>query len=397
MNPAQKNALMNRTGEVRGLHYDSGKPVNIKFSGGLISSVDEIPMSEELNDIFISPGLIDNQINGYVGVDFSDPALSSIRMRLAVDAIRKDGVTSFFPTIITGGHENLIRIFRNLSRGLQDDEEVRTSVAGFHLEGPYISPEAGYFGCHPAEFIRKPSWDEFMQYQDAAAGNIRQVTISPEIEGAMDFIGRCVRQDIIVSIGHTNASAAQIMEAVDRGARLSTHLGNGCANLIDRHRNPIWPQLANDLLTPSIIADGHHLLPEEVRVFFKVKGPDNLILTSDVTHFMGMEPGNYVFLGSDIVLSADGLIKNPALDCLAGASLPLKTGVGNVIKFTGCTLGQAVNLASGNVSSACRISGRGTLEPGMRADLILFSMEDFIMSLKKVIVNGRENAPQPGN
>lgn len=388
---------MNRSGEVSALHYETGRPVRIKFSGGLISSVDEIPMSDELNDIYVAPGLIDNQINGYRGVDFSDPSLSSLKFRMAVDAIRKDGVTSFFPTIITGSHDSLVRVFRNLARALQDDEEVRTSVAGFHLEGPYISPEAGFYGCHPAEFIRKPSWDEFMQYQDAAAGNIRQVTVSPEIEGVMDFIGRCVRQEIIVSIGHTNASAARIMEAADRGARLSTHLGNGCANLIDRHRNPIWPQLAHDLLTPSIIADGHHLLPEEVKVFCKVKGPDNIILTSDVTHFMGMEPGNYVFMGSDIVLSADGLIKNPVLNCLAGASLPLRTGVGNVMRFTGCTLGTAVNLASRNVSAACRISGRGTLEPGKRADFILFSMEDFNMSVRNVIVNGRENAPQPEN
>ena len=388
---------MNRSGEFSALHYETGRPVRIKFSGGLISSVDEIPMSDELNDIYVAPGLIDNQINGYRGVDFSDPSLSSLKFRMAVDAIRKDGVTSFFPTIITGSHDSLVRVFRNLARALQDDEEVRTSVAGFHLEGPYISPEAGFYGCHPAEFIRKPSWDEFMQYQDAAAGNIRQVTVSPEIEGVMDFIGRCVRQEIIVSIGHTNASAARIMEAADSGARLSTHLGNGCANLIDRHRNPIWPQLANDLLTPSIIADGHHLLPEEVKVFCKVKGPDNIILTSDVTHFMGMEPGNYVFMGSDIVLSADGLIKNHVLNCLAGASLPLRTGVGNVMRFTGCTLGTAVNLASRNVSAACRISGRGTLEPGKRADLILFSMEDFNMSVRNVIVNGRENAPQPEN
>ncbi len=388
---------MNRSGEVSALHYDTGKPVRIKFRGGLISSVDEIPMSDELNDIFVAPGLIDNQINGYRGADFSDPSLSSLKFRMAVDAIRKDGVTTFFPTVITGSHNNLVRIFRNLAWVLQDDEEANTSVAGFHLEGPYISPEAGFYGCHPAEFIRKPSWDEFMQYQDAAAGNIRQVTVSPEIEGIMDFISRCVRQKIIVSIGHTNASAAQIMEAADRGARLSTHLGNGCANLIDRHRNPIWPQLANDLLTPSIIADGHHLLPEEVSVFCKVKGPDNIILTSDVTHFMGMEPGKYVFLGSDIVLSADGLIKNPVLNCLAGASLPLITGVGNVMRFTGYTLGEAVNLASRNVSAACRIPGRGTLEDGMRADLILFHMENFNMSIKKVIVNGREIGSQSEN
>src|SRR5690606_2650738 len=114
------------------------------------------------------------------GVDFSDSSLSSLKFRMAVDAIRKDGVTTFFPTVITGSHDNLVRVFRNLDRALQDDEEAGISVAGFHLEGPYISPEAGFYGCHPAEFIRKPSWDEFMQYQDAAGGNIRQVTVSPE-------------------------------------------------------------------------------------------------------------------------------------------------------------------------------------------------------------------------
>ena len=384
--------MMERSGEVSAIHYETGKPVRIKFRDGLIASVNEIPMSEELNDVFVAPGLIDNQINGYRGVDFSDPATATGKIRMAVDAIRADGVTTFFPTVITGPHDKLVKVFRNLARALQEDEEVRTSVAGFHLEGPYISPETGYYGCHPFEFIRKPSWDDFMQYQDAAAGNIRQVTVCPGAEGAMDFIGRCVRQNIIVSIGHTNASADQIMEAADRGARLSTHLGNGCANLIDRHRNPIWPQLACDLLTPSIIADGHHLLPEEVRVFCKVKGPRNIILVSDVTHFIGMDPGNYVFLGSDIVLSADGLIKNPVLNCLAGASFPLRNGVGNVMKFTGYSMGEAIDLATRNVSAACRITDRGSLEPGKRADLIIFQMEDYRMSIKKVIVNGKDNS-----
>lgn len=388
---------MERSGEISALHYETGKPVRIKFSGGLISSINDIQMSEGLDGVYVAPGLIDNQINGYRGIDFSDPDAGTGRIRMALDAIRKDGVTTFFPTIITGRHDILVRVFRNLARALQEDQEVRSSVAGFHLEGPYISDEAGYYGCHPVEFIRKPSWDEFMQYQDAAAGNIRLVTVSPEVEGAMDFIGRCVRQNILVSVGHTNASARQIMEAVDRGARLSTHLGNGCANLIDRHRNPIWPQLANDLLTPSIIADGHHLLPEEIRVFCKVKGPRNIILTSDVTHFIGMNPGNYTFLGSKIVLSSDGLIKNPVLDCLAGASLPLRTGVGNVMKFTGYSLGEAVDLATRNVSSVCRMSDRGSLEPGKRADLILFQMEDYVMSIKRVIVNGRENSLRSEN
>jgi N-acetylglucosamine-6-phosphate deacetylase len=375
--------------EIKAIHYETGRPVKIEIRNEIITGISEIRESLQIADLYIAPGLIDNQINGYKGVDFSDAGLTTDKMRLAVEAIRHDGVTSFLPTIITGSHENLLRTFRNLTEALKDDE-VRTSVTGFHLEGPYISPEEGFYGCHPSAFIRKPSWDEFAKYQEVAEGNIKQVTVSPEVYGCLEFIRMCTEHDIIVALGHTNASADQIKRAVDNGARLSTHLGNGCANMIDRHMNPLWPQLANDLLTPSVIADGHHLLPEEIQVFYKVKGPHNMIITSDVTHLIGMAPGKYIFLGSEIVLTDDGLIKNPALNCLAGASMPLKKGVGNIIKYTGCTLGEAVNMASVNVAAIYNLSDRGSLATGKRADLIVFTKNENDIILKQVWVKGRE-------
>jgi len=375
--------------EIKAIHYETGKPVKIEIRNDNVTSISEIRESIQIADLYIAPGLIDNQINGYKGVDFSDAGLTTEKMRLTVEAIRRDGVTSFLPTVITSSHENLLRTFRNLTEALKDNE-VRSSVAGFHLEGPYISPEEGFYGCHPSAFIRKPSWDEFAKYQEAAEGNIKQVTVSPEVDGCMEFIRKCTEHNIIVALGHTNASADQIKRAVDNGARLSTHLGNGCANMIDRHMNPLWPQLANDLLTPSVIADGHHLLPEEIQVFYKVKGPHNMILTSDVTHLIGMVPGKYIFLGSEIVLTDDGLIKNPVLNCLAGASMPLKKGVGNVIKYTGCTLGEAVNMASLNVAGIYNLSDRGSLDTGKRADLIVFKKNENDIILKQVWVKGRK-------
>jgi N-acetylglucosamine-6-phosphate deacetylase len=379
---------MNDYLQIQALNYETGKPVRLEIRNGLISTINEIPEPEQMPSLYIAPGLIDNQINGYKGIDFSDTGLTTEKMRMAVEAISRDGVTSFLPTVITGSHENLLKCFRNLAEAMKV-EDVRYSVSGFHLEGPYISPEEGFYGCHPAAFIRKPSWNEFEQYQEAAGGNIRLVTLSPEIEGSIPFIGKCVQHNIVVAIGHTNATAEQINMAVGHGARLSTHLGNGCANLIDRHRNPLWPQLANDLLTPSIIADGHHLLPEEVKVFYKVKGPHNIILTSDVTHLIGMTPGRYIFQGSEVVLTREGLIENPVLNCLAGASKPLRTGVGNAMRFTGCTLGEAVNMASGNVARIYNLSDRGSLTPGKRADLILFEMDGSNIKLKQVVIKGR--------
>jgi N-acetylglucosamine-6-phosphate deacetylase len=378
---------MKEIAAIRAVHYETGKPVLIELDHGLISGVTEITFSAETNNLFVAPGLIDNQVNGYTGVDFCDPGLTPESMKTAVDAIRKDGVTTFMPTIITNSHENLLRNFRNLAAAMKN-ETVKESVTGFHLEGPYISPVEGFYGCHPEQFIRKPSWKEFTQYQETAEGNISQVTLAPELEGAMEFITGCRKNNITISLGHTNASADQINMAVRCGARLSTHLGNGCANQIDRHRNPLWPQLANELLTPTIIADGHHLLPEEIKVFYKVKGPGGLILTSDVNHLIGMPPGKYIYFGSEVVYTEDGLVKNPLLNCLAGASMPLRKGVETVMSYTGCSLGEAINMATRNVARIYGLDDRGSIEPGKRADLILFEMQEGRILIKQVLVNG---------
>ena len=375
---------------IEAIHYVTGNPVRIEIIDGRLGKIIEITsLKDENNILYIAPGLIDNQINGYVNVDFSGNNLSAKDVIYATKAIWRDGVTSFLPTLISNSHENLIKNFKILNDALKRDELLRESIPGFHLEGPYISPEDGYRGCHPVQHIRKPSWDEFTEYQKAAGGRIIQVTIAPELEGAMEFIRLCTHDGIVAAMGHTNASAEQIRHAVENGVRLSTHLGNGCANLIHRHNNPIWPQLANDQLTPSIIADGLHLFPEEIRVFYKVKGPDNLILTSDVIYLAGMAPGKYTFLESEVILTEEGMLLNAELNCLAGASFPLKKGVENMMNFTGCSLTKAINMASANVARIYNLDDRGTLAPGKRADLILFKREGNQLQIKKTYLNGK--------
>jgi N-acetylglucosamine-6-phosphate deacetylase len=371
-----------------GIHYKTGRPVTIEISDGIIQKITEIkskPNNEPVH--FISPGLIDNQTNGYAGIDFSHETFAPEGMRKAAMALWKDGTTSFLPTLITGSHSDLLKNFKILG-GLREDPELLGSIPGFHLEGPYLSKEPGFYGCHPVEHLRNPSIEEFLQYQEAAQQKIIQVTLSPELEGAIDFICWCRKNEVTVSLGHSNATTEVIYLAVESGARLSTHLGNGCANMINRHKNPIWPQLANDLLTPSIIADGHHLLPEEIKVFYKVKGPDNMILTSDVNHLIGMTPGKYFYMGSDVILTEDGLIKNPRLNCLAGASFPLRKGVETMMNYTGCTLRNAIKMASENVAKVYGLHDRGTLEPGKRADIILFEKKGNQINISQTWVNG---------
>jgi N-acetylglucosamine-6-phosphate deacetylase len=374
--------------ELSGIHYATRRPVRIEIENGfIIRASDEGVDDINDRDTIIAPGLIDNQINGYQGINFADEFLTTGSLKMATEAIWKDGVTSFMPTLVTDSHDKLKRSFRMLARA-SSDEFFKGCIPGFHLEGPYLSPEPGFYGCHPAQYLRKPSWFEFTEYQEAAMGRIMEVTIAPELEDAGEFIRLSALSGVIVSIGHTNATAEQIDLAVKNGAKLSTHLGNGCANLIDRHRNPLWPQLANKLLTPSIIADGHHLLPEEIVVFYKVKGPKNMILTSDVTHLIGMPPGEYVYLGARVIKTIDGLVKNPELDCLAGASLPLKKGLETMMDYTGCSLGEAVNLAARNVARIYNLSDRGAIGPGKRADLILFKNKGNKITIKETYVKG---------
>lgn len=379
---------------IEGHHYITGKPVSIFVIGGIILEIKETrSVPKGFENVFLAPGFIDNQINGYANVDFSGDNLNIEGIIRATREILRDGVTSYMPTLVTNSHENLLRNFSILAEACRTDSTLNASIPGFHLEGPYISPVDGFRGCHQAEHIRKPAWNEFLEYQKAAGGKIIQVTVAPEVEGALDFIKRCTSEGIVIAIGHSNADSDQIRQAVENGATLSTHLGNGCANMIHRHNNPLWPQLANDKLTATIIADGNHLLPEEVKVFHRTKGTDNIILTSDVTYMAGMAPGKYIFAGMEVILKENGMLINASQDCLAGASFPLKKGVENIIEFAGTDLKDAVKMASENVARVYHLKDRGLLEPGKRADIVLIEKEGKKIRIRDTYKGG---IPVPG-
>src|SRR5205807_1149747 len=163
----------------------------------------------------------------------------------------------------------------------------------FHLEGPYISAEDGPRGAHPLAQVRPPDLGEFQRIQEAADGNIRLVTLAPELPGALAFIDKLTAAGVVVAIGHTAASPATIRDAVSAGARLSTHLGNGSHAMLPRHDNYLWEQLAADELWASIICDGHHLPAAVMRCILRVKTPARTILTCDAGSLAGLPSGRY--------------------------------------------------------------------------------------------------------
>jgi len=372
---------------IEGLLYLNGEPVRIEILDKKIVEVTPVSRKDDLPEYYVAPGLIDIQINGYMGIDFADQDLTMDKIRTATLALWKEGVTSFLPTLITADQESLKSSFTLLSRALED-EEAGASIPGFHLEGPYISPLAGFRGAHLEKYIREPDWEKFLELQEAAGNKIKLITVAPEIGGAIPFIRKCAESGLVVSLGHHNGNAEQINAAVEAGASLSTHLGNGCANMIHRHNNPLWPQLANDALTATLIVDGYHLNQEEVQTFYRVKGKKRTILVSDALDLAGLKPGTYTRWEREVVLTPH-VVKFPAEDVLAGAASPISLCVGNMKRFTDCSLADAIGMASTNPAKKLGLADRGEIAKGKRADLVLFTMEEGRMLVQLTLVAGK--------
>ncbi|UCE17222.1 MAG: N-acetylglucosamine-6-phosphate deacetylase [Gemmatimonadota bacterium] len=380
---------MKRT--VEGLSYIHGKPVSIEIVDGSISDivVKERVNDSKFHDVYVAPGLIDNQVNGYNSVGFASTDLTVDGVRSVTRAMWQFGVTTYLPTVITSSHERLCENFSLLAAATHETD-IGPSIPGFHLEGPYLSPEDGYRGAHNRAWIRVPDWDEFVKVNEAAENKILQVTIAPEVEGAMDFIRNCTKNGIIVAIGHHNASTQIVRRAIDCGAVIATHLGNGCSNMIHRHNNPLWAQLADDRLMASIIVDGFHLRPEEVQVFHKVKGSEHLVIISDITELAGMPAGEYPWNDDAVVVTPGGMIQYPDQNVLAGASFPLSKGVRKMMEFIGCSLEDAIRMASTNPASLNNLNNIGELKLGKRADLILFKIGESELEINKTFIAGKE-------
>jgi N-acetylglucosamine-6-phosphate deacetylase len=305
---------------------------------------------------FSHAGLMDLQVNGFKGVDFNDPATPGERVLEAIAAMRSVGVTRLLPTLISASIDDFTRCARTIV-GTRSP-----AVAGIHMEGPYISPEDGARGAHRREDVSPASIDDFKRRHDATDGTVRIVTVAPEVPGVLPLIEYLRSQGIVVSIGHTAASPEQIRAGIRAGATLSTHLGNGCAQMLPRHPNVIWEQLAADELVADFIVDGHHLPPSTVKVMVRAKTPKRSVLVTDATAAAGQPPGDYK-LGALLVHVDDtGRVAVPGQPNLAGSALSLDRAVGNVARFAGISVEEALAMASTQAAAVVGMTPAGTID-----------------------------------
>ncbi len=300
------------------------------------------------------PGFFDLQVNGFAGIDFNKPCTPE-QLQRAIEAQRATGVTQFLPTLITSSLEH----FASCARALANFTDP--AIVGIHMEGPYISPEDGARGAHPRTHVCDASIEDFQRRQDAAQGKIILVTLAPEVPNAIALIEYLVAQNIKVAIAHTAAMPQQVRDAVKAGATLSTHLGNGCANLLPRHPNFIWEQLAADELCASFIVDGHHLPAATVKAMMRAKTLARTILVTDAITAASCVPGLFELGGVTVELSANGRVAEPGKPWLAGSSLTMDRAVVNTAKFTGLALADVLPLASTNPANYLGIAPRGNV------------------------------------
>ena len=362
--------------QIRGRRYDNSQRVVVTIERGCIAQVEPETGTAASADAcpWISPAFFDIQINGYGGQEFSSLELTPEKVEQIVRDHYRFGVTRVCPTLTTESIEVLTHGMRTIAAACDASPQIARSVCGIHLEGPYLSAQDGPRGAHPAQHCKPPELDEFRRLQDAAGGRIVILTMSPEYDGAPSFISEVAGSGVVVAIGHTAADSVQIRAAVDAGARLSTHLGNGAHRVLRRHPNYIWDQMADDRLMASLIVDGHHLPPEVVKSIVRAKDPSRCILVSDISGLAGLPPGRYQSSGCELEILSDGRLVIAGQDqLLAGASLPIGTGIANVMRFAGVDLETAVQMASAHPAQLLG-QADGALRPGDAADLVLFDL-----------------------
>jgi N-acetylglucosamine-6-phosphate deacetylase len=346
----------------------TGSAVQIEFDRTIVAAVP----AEPAGDLYLAPGWIDVQVNGFAGVDYNSPNVPPDEIARSIGVQFSTGVTRFYPTVITGSPADMCAALANLARA-RDTIAAGEAIDGFHVEGPHISPDDGPRGAHPRQWVRAPDVDEFRRWQEAARGHIRLVTVAPEWPQAPAYIEALTGSGVVVSIGHTGASAPQIADAVSAGATMSTHLGNGAHQVLPRHPNYLWDQLADERLSASFIVDGIHLSSSFLKAAIAAKGRSRSVLVTDASTPAGAPPGRYPLGEQWVDLTEDGRVVLAGQDRLAGSALRMHHAVQNVMRLAGVPLRDAVAMATTNAARACGIEGRQAgLVAGDRADIVAF-------------------------
>jgi N-acetylglucosamine-6-phosphate deacetylase len=364
---------------------------------GIISSVGsgaqrEIPANAtlvELGEAILVPGFVDIHMHGGAGLDVM--RASPDELPRLNNFLTKHGVTGYFPTTVAAPLDQICAALERLADAIEaaqqnhsgDGDAVQALPLGVHLEGPFLSHKRR--GVHPPEYLVEPTLQVFERLWQAARGHVRMMTIAPELAGAIEVIAEATRRNVLVSIGHSDASLEAARAGVQAGARHATHTFNAMRPLDHRDPGILAEVLTDNQITADIIADGIHVMPEVVRIFLQAKGKDRAVLITDAISATGMPDGTYQ-LGPLQVEVKDG--KCTMDGKLAGSVLTMDRAVRNATQFGGWSLQDSVRAATLNPARAAGLAKHGRITAGAEANLVALNSKGDVL---QTFVRGRSS------
>lgn len=319
---------------------------------------------------YVVPGFIDVHTHGAVGVDVNGASAEDFEKICRFQATQ--GTTSWQGSILTDTREQTLACTGEYNTWKAMEHEG-ADLMGIHLEGPFLC--ADYKGAMPEHLLQKPNMELLKEYQDAAHGDIRYITVSPEVEGIPEFIPEMKKLGMVVAIGHSGADYDTARKAIANGAMASTHTGNAM-KLLHQHFPAIWGAvLEDDNLYCEIICDGRHLHPGTVRLIIKTKGLDRVVAITDSIMAAGLPDGDYK-LGVNDVVVVDGDAKLKSDGTRAGSTLTTGKALLNLLEFTGKPLEQILPLLTENPAKLIGVYDRiGSIEEGKEADVVVLDKD----------------------
>lgn len=342
--------------------------------GQIIAIGENLGVGEDYAGYRVIPGLFDIHTHGAVGYDFNSGSVED--MEKILNFYLKNGVTSVLPTIMTD--DDLV-IKRQLARVALLANQY-PMIKGIHLEGPFISE--AYKGAQPLEYLQPLKISKFQEYQTAAKGLIKYITIAPELPGVEEFVKYLVSVGVRVSLGHSGASFDEASVAVKSGSISFTHTMNAMKPIHQHYPSILSAAWYYDQCYNEIIMDGIHVHPEMVAFMRKIKTDDKIIGITDSLMPAGLGDGHY-FLGPTPIVVKGGDCKIKGTDIRAGSTLVAFDGYKNYQKFTGASSAQASKVWSYNPAKMLGLNHLGKIEKGFVADLIFIQKEKVIKVMEQ--------------
>lgn len=376
------------SGTVTARFLRTGMPLRLVWEQGVVTQVQPADESPEHEHLWLAPPLVDLQINGYAGIDFQQDTLTAEQLLTAVRALRRDGCTRILFTLITDHWPAMLARVGRARAMVESSPELWAAIVGWHVEGPFLSPEPGYCGAHDPAKMLDPTPAHIDELRAVTGSDPVLLTLAPERGGAMTAIQRAVALGMKVCLGHTNANAAQLRAAVAAGATGFTHLGNACPQLLDRHDNILWRVLDTPGLAVSLIPDTHHVSPALFRLIHRVLKPFQIMHTTDAMAAAGARKGDVPVaqlfkLGKlRLEVGADGIVRQPGRTNFAGSALTPIDGVRRAAQMTGRPW-QEMWLAS-SLRAAEFMGWTSELKVGQPADFFVIETDETAHPIRMV-------------